>query len=395
MASSTIPVNEVKKILILRPDNLGDLILFSGALSLIRNRYNDAEISICVKEVNINYIELCPYIDKIIVWEELYKLLRETPTLNSISEITPFKKFESLLRKITAENCRYKFQTDLLINPVRSPNMRLHIVSHLIPAKYKIGISGDYCNQSQKTDNEVKSIYTHQLKLRPDQYKDTELDVTREFLTLQVISCDEKSVWPTRWTEESDRNWADNNFKTTNTDHIILGICPGITSEVKGRAYTVNNYAAVLNLLEDRAFDAAIFGTGSEVQICNKVAQSLQQCKNVTNVNIFAGNTTIRQLVEGINKCDIILAVETAAIHLGVMLRKPTVGILGGGHFNRFYPWGDPVINRVANIQMDCYNCNWQCKYDSIRCIEDITPESIAKELKFLVENLEFKPQSG
>ena len=43
-----------------------------------------------------------------------------------------------------------------------------------------------------------------------------------------------------------------------------------------------------------------------------------------------------------------------------------TVCIMGGGHFEQFFLHGDYAKNRIAYQQMDCYNCNWVCKYESM-----------------------------
>jgi ADP-heptose:LPS heptosyltransferase len=52
-----------KRILIFRPDNIGDVLLFTGALKHIRNLYLDAHITLAVQAHIVNLVELCPYID--------------------------------------------------------------------------------------------------------------------------------------------------------------------------------------------------------------------------------------------------------------------------------------------------------------------------------------------
>ena len=49
---------------------------------------------------------------------------------------------------------------------------------------------------------------------------------------------------------------------------------------------------------------------------------------------------------------------------------------MGGGQFGRFHPWGDPSINRVVNLPMSCYGCDWRCIFSTMRCVADI-PESV------------------
>jgi ADP-heptose:LPS heptosyltransferase len=64
-------------------------------------------------------------------------------------------------------------------------------------------------------------------------------------------------------------------------------------------------------------------------------------------------------------------------VHLGAALGKPVVGVRGGGHIGRFWPWGDPKLSRVAATELDCYGCNWVCVHDRVRCVEDIPVETL------------------
>ena len=93
-------------------------------------------------------------------------------------------------------------------------------------------------------------------------------------------------------------------------------------------------------------------------------------------------------MIECIKACDFVLSQETAALHAAVALRKPVVGIIGGGHYGRFYPWGDPKLSRPANKPMDCYGCNWLCKYETIRCIQEIPAADAARELNQLRQTM-------
>ena len=55
---------------------------------------------------------------------------------------------------------------------------------------------------------------------------------------------------------------------------------------------------------------------------------------------------------------------------------------MGGGHYGRFYPWGEPHLTWVTNRTMDCYWCNWRCRYEATRCVVEIPPSLIANRLR-------------
>ena len=58
--------NKIKKILVLKNDKIGDMIVSSGFLREIRKAYPKAEITLIASEANKNLIEKSGYYDKIL-----------------------------------------------------------------------------------------------------------------------------------------------------------------------------------------------------------------------------------------------------------------------------------------------------------------------------------------
>ncbi len=76
---------------------------------------------------------------------------------------------------------------------------------------------------------------------------------------------------------------------------------------------------------------------------------------------------------------------ETGPLQLALAVGTPVVCLLGGGRFGRLFPAGDPRRNRAVHLGMDCFGCNWRCRYDSIRCIQEIGEEHAWRELAALL----------
>jgi hypothetical protein len=64
---------------------------------------------------------------------------------------------------------------------------------------------------------------------------------------------------------------------------------------------------------------------------------------------------------------------------LALALGKPTVVVLGGGDYGRFFPYGKA---RVVTHPMDCFQCHWDCRYDRALCLHDIPPPEIVKAVE-------------
>ncbi len=79
-----------------------------------------------------------------------------------------------------------------------------------------------------------------------------------------------------------------------------------------------------------------------------------------------------------------VVTVESAAAHLATALDKPAVIIIGGGHFGWFAPWGDGKRQRWVANELDCFGCNWICRYPTVRCLADLPAAVVGTALQTL-----------
>lgn len=373
---------KVNRILLVKPDNLGDVILFTGALKQIRQHYPNARISIVAKKVVHPILGKLPYLDELIPWEPLLKLLPDW-----VPGFPGKSRLDAWVRRIRMTYFHKKHPADLYLLPVRSTVPLLHQFTELSRARLKYGISGDTNHITTEQDVSYSSIYTHRFRVDESDGIMHEMETTRGFLSLLGIHCTLEDLWPDIRTLDEEAVWAIEMIQVK-PDAITLAIAPGVTS-IPEKYYAAENYRKALAGLENYQLDVVIFGSNSEAEQCNAVQKSLKNCGTVRSVLNLAGRTTLGQLAEGVKRCDILVSNETGVLHMATALRKPTVGILGGGHFKRFYPWGDPTINLYVNEPMDCYFCNWYCIHDSIRCIHEIEPEKITEQIRKLIQRTE------
>jgi ADP-heptose:LPS heptosyltransferase len=386
-----VPRSEVESVLVFRPDNLGDVVLFSGSLRHIRTHYPKAHITICVKKYVSNFLELCPHIDRILTWEDLHDsllppLFRQVHGLMLRAVRYPIPR---MLLRMLAKTMNLPITPQVALFPCRSATWGHHAFASALTSDHKIGICGDYCNQSASIDEAAAAFYTQRLRIPPGRAWDYELAVTRDFLNTLHIGVSVDDIWPEVWTDTEDRDWALSTMPSRRGS-IVLGIAPGAGRQ--SRIYPPEKLSDALATLSEHSFSYVIFGSEAEIPLCRSLEEMLRKAPNTEEVRVLSGQTTIRQVAECLKLCDIVVAAENAALHLATGLRKPTVGIVGGGHFGRFYPWGRVDLNRVANLTMDCYHCNWKCRYETVRCVKYISQSVICRELRMLVHDAIARP---
>ena len=380
-----------ERVLILRPDNLGDMVLFSGALRHLRKLYPHAEVALCAQDAVHNYLELCPCVDRIVSWKLLRLAVRNETPMPFLDRIPAFKglwRVREPLRRLMSARARRCCAAETILLPLRAPDYDACRAVQRLQARRKVAIVGDTSNQTGLVANNWADTLTDRLPMDDRLSLCHELEITRSFLGLLGLHLTASDLWPEVWVSDQDRRWAREHIPLRcGEGEVVVAIAPGVTTPT-GKQLPGSWYATVFKGLVPRHYQVVVLGSKSDTPICAETAMQLRCCANVVQVRNLAGQTTIREMIEGLRRCDIALGADAAALHIAVTLGKPTVALVGGGHPGRFYPWGDPEINRVVTHRLPCYGCNWRCLYSTFRCIQEIEPRGAAEELNLLIQRL-------
>ena len=160
-------------------------------------------------------------------------------------------------------------------------------------------------------------------------------------------------------------------------------IVPGASWAPK--TWPVENFAQLAQKIQSEyGLKIVLCGTSNEQAICRQLALT-------SGGDIFdlSGKTTLIQLVEVIRCAALVVANDSAAVHIASATDTKSVCILGGGHYGRFLPYQLEVssthqrLPTVLNEYMDCYGCFWRCKYldastQLVPCVANVSLERVA-----------------
>ena len=335
-------------VLILRPDGVGDVVLFSGVLARIRGMWPSARIELVVSPVvhvdrlwSLDEFSAGP-LDGIMNWRGNHRL---RPL---------YRRARDLAARLTRPIGR---RYDLLINPVRAAHAGLHDLVRRAESAEKIGIAGDRVNQDARTDADAEPWYSRRLRLVPDDTYTHELEITRRFLAwlgFPVPSVED--IHPTFWLSDDDIAAA-RRLLDAPPDASVLGVVPG--SGMVRKCWPAERFAAVTTTVTGFSH-IAILGGPADRAAAGVIEDSLTSQRPNLAVRNLAGRTTLRQLVAVVARCDALVGSDTGTMHMAVAQDRPTVVVLGGvPHRARFYPWSDPQRHRavyregVAFFQID------------------------------------------
>lgn len=379
------PRDPVRRVFVLRPDNLGDVVLFTGVLRHLRALYPGARLTLCVRRYVVNLVERSPHVDEIVAWEDLHS---RWPAWTR--RVRGLNRLELAIRRW---QIRRRYAADVAILPVRAPAAEMHATMRVIPAAEKIAVTGCHSNQSPEADRAAAPIYTRRLEVGAERGAEHELEVHRELLALLGREVAVAELHPELWTDEADRAWARANVSRS-PGTALVALVPGVSAP-KGKAYPSDRYAEVLAGCGERAVSVVLLGAESDRESCAAAARALAGAPGVERVTDLSGASTVRQMVEVLRMADVVVGADAAAVHVAIALGRPTVTIVGGGQYGRFHPWGDPTRNRVVSRPMECYGCDWRCIFASVRCIEEIPAAAVASALAEVLDATAPDPSPG
>ena len=345
-----LPDKQIRKILLVRLDAIGDSILSASMLSTISNKFANAHISVlCQKHIAEIYAS-CPNVQKVIPIDKS-RAYRDEKYQNTI--ITRLQKEKY----------------DLALHPTWSRESIGDLFAVSSKAKRCIGFNGDDCNMPYEIRDKHNSFYSDLIASR-NSYR-PEIDRTGDFL--EAIGIKGKKIQPTIWMRDEDlffaeRFFAENNLSTDKTIVLFAGTLNAI------RKY--DGYGeAIASVCESYGLTVVALG-GSKERLLNQV--NLDAINGHT-INM-CGQTSIRQSAAIIQKARLAVGAETGLAHIACAVGTPNVVLLGGGHFGRFMPYSP--LTTLASLPLDCFACNWRCRYSRPHCICDIAPHVLQTAVK-------------
>jgi len=345
-------------VLFIRPDSIGDNVLASSMLPYIRRKYANGHITVVCQEHIAELYKACRYVDNIVVFDRRRALQDQRYRRQIIDHLRALKP-------------------DLSLNSVYSREPLTDVLAIESGATERIAFGGDLSNISDELRQKHNQFYT---KILPsDGEHKSELARYRDFL--HALGVEVSSLEPMVWTTIEDQEFADNLFQERGlVAEYTIALFP--TAQWLYKVY--QRYSDVVRNF--RRFNFVILGGRDARLQAGEIFKSLPaNCYDLT------GRTTIRQMASIIRKCCLFLGSDSAGAHIACGVGTPNVVILGGGHFGRFFPYS-PLTSAVC-LPLECYGCNWKCRYGGFYCVKDIAPEIITEAVWQTLQRRSQKPR--
>ena len=366
----------VDRILLIRPDHLGDLLFTTPAIRLLREAFPKARITYLVGPWSKAVIENNPHIDEI--------ALCPFPGFTRRKKRSVFEPYVTLLRY--ARQLRQQ-EFDLAV-VLRFDHWWGALLAYLAGIPRRVGYDvaevrpflTDVVPYSSGR-HEVEQNLTLVERVSSFGFR---VSGCRPVLShaLSVIEGLAEGSRVGRWPLEFHLTAEDEGFAKgylaghgVRDGDLLIGIHPGAGAPVK--LWRNEAWAQVADTLAQR-YRAKVILTGSaeEALLCRAVADEM-----TAKAIVAAGETSLGGLAAIMARCRLVLGVDSGPLHLAVALDTPTVHLFGPVDSRAFGPWGDPARHIVVTSEMDCIPCN-RLDYPPAElhqhpCVRNITVEQV------------------
>jgi len=336
-----------KSCLIIKNDGLGDLVLSSGLISEIANTFDGSvDLLTCIenKEIaeNIEGVKNIFYVSR--------NSLRYLPILWRFSIYIPY-----ILRSDAKQlNILQSKKYDTAICLRRFIRQSTFIIMKHVNAKDK------YCFWQFPTNINVISA---QYLSKHWKHIKGNLNVKSELLYYQGLIED---VLKTK--VNSVPKLILNNYNKYVVEQKTIGI--GISGSSTN--WNSEYWLKLCKMLNFNGYRILLFGGKNVEHISRAINININ-----SNLENYVGKISFKDSINHLKRATIYIGNDTGFSHFASLMVSKVIIIIGGGTFERFFPWPSSANQHLIYNKLDCFDCWWNCKYKEKYCLNLIEPEDV------------------
>lgn len=336
------------RILINALSGIGDAIMFSPALALLKKHLPASQI------------------DMMVMYRQVEEIYRNNPAVNKIYYVDFLNqpKLKSLKDVLALRKNKY----DASVNVYPSNRREYNLIQFLIGAKKKI--AAKYNNYSKSNwdflNNSLKQVVKdrHNVLENFDLIKFLAPDAKEEELGAYNIDIPiEDEVFAQKFFLDSLLH-----------DKFVIGFHAGsaVFKRHINKRWQADKYIELAKLLHNKYY-AQVMLFGTEKDVNDKIYREIKS---------FAYMPAVKSIMESLalmKRCRLFVSNDTALMHLAAGLKIPTTAVFGYTNYKELYPWRNKHI--IVRKELECSPCFFnsprpvQCIYtgeDEFKCIKTI-----------------------
>lgn len=316
---------QLRRVLLLRPDHLGDVLFTTPALRLLRQALPQAHITYMVGPWAEEVVRHNPHVDEVITCPY--------PGFTRRPKGAPWAPYGLLFR----EAQRLKGQAYDLAIVLRYDFWWGAMLAAFAAIPERVGYAVA----------ENQPFLTRAVPYLPGLHEvEQNLRLVKECLEVDVSAFAAQALdfYTTPEDEDFAQGWLPQNGK------MAIALHPGAGAPVK--LWRGTAFARLADGLVS-SYEAEIVLTGSPEE--RKLLEAIQAGMEAP-ARLLVG-ASLGQLAAVLRRCDLAVGVDSGIMHLATALGIPTVHLYGPADASTFGPWGNGARHRVVSSGLDCIPC--------------------------------------
>lgn len=337
-----------RNLLLIRLDNIGDVVLLSAAIRTIRENLPEARLCLMASPAGAQAVPLLPWLDDLMVWRALWQDVGGRMPLDPARELELVRMLESK-----------RFDAAIIFTSFSQSPHGPAYACYLAGIPLRLGESKEFGG----------GLLTTEVRSMPDGLYQAE----RSLRLLESVGFQVSSRRPQIQVPARARLSARALLSR-------LGVAPGGPylmvhpgASCQARRYLLERFALVAGLLHDR-LRMPVLLTGSA-----KEAPDLEEVAARAGAGVFSavGRTQVEGLAALVADAALVVCNDSLPMHLCAALDVPSVVLYSGTDLEA--QWGSPYSpTRLLRRETPCHPCYlFQCPYN-LECL-DIHPTEVVE----------------
>jgi len=340
-----------RKILMIRLDYIGDVVMASPAFSYLRSRFPNSSISLLTNSISRELYKNDENLDKIWVYNWPWRLLRKD---NGFSK-AKIKELFHLIRALRKENI------DLVIDS-RGDSRFVFLFGTLVGARIKIGNS--------RSGN--SGLFDFASTYDVDKH-----EVERSFDVLGCFGGGQVKPQPYIPLSVEALENAKKLLEPSSGAPVAL-VAPYSSKDVK--SWPADYFKDVIQYLVNNKYQVYVVGAKDDSESAAALISSFS-----SSVYSLAGKTSILELAALTSISQLVVGVDTGVLHIASCFQTPIVAIFGPTRSCEYRPYSN-LSTVVDNGTCQCDQLTHaKCDvplYGYAKCMSELTPEAVIEAIK-------------
>jgi len=331
-------IENINKILIIKPRGIGDVVLSTILFKNIKNAFPYCQLDYLTEKVSSHLLKNIELLDNVLIF-------------NNSSLVNKIKTISLVF------NNKYDLVIDLYGNPFTAQ------ITYFSFAKYRLGYPLRGRKYAYNLFGPEERNNYHSAEINLNILKALDIPITKYDINIPLLT--------------EITNYADDYFMNFNKKFII-GICP--TGGWESKRISPSIFIKLIIELEAK-YDAEfllLWGPGDENDVQEIFQSSNEKIK-------LAPKTNILELAALINNCSIVIANDSGPMHISAALGVPTLAIHGPTNPKLQGPYGTKH-SYIRKEDLHCIGCDLLvCKFNQ-ECFNELSIEDIINEVDLLIK---------